>query len=267
LAVAVAANPYADIKAVELQEFERLNGYLRQLDPGGWVEQSYCSDWMVYQAVSHVGSGARIGKMRLDAWVNGAKALTREDQQAVWALFDSLGPTEMLSEYLKAAGEYLVAERSVPDDAGVTEVEGYRGKQPLYAYQLGRLWELTSHSWDIYIARDRSARFCPEAVAVLAGYLDVLNFPIDRQRAADFVERPVEFKLGGTSYSYVLDLSGDRPGLKSGSDANAALVVEAPAEEILRLISGRHFVPGSRPEIQAARGTADDLAKLKRAFR
>src|SRR5205823_12771885 len=129
-------NPYPEIKAVELQEFERLNVYLRALDEDGWVEQSYCSDWPVYQTVSHIGSGARIGRRRLDAWINGAQPMSREDQQAVWALFDSLGPTEMLNEYLKAAGEYLVAERSIDDKAGLTEVEGFRGKQPLYVYQL-----------------------------------------------------------------------------------------------------------------------------------
>src|SRR5690242_11422882 len=104
-------NPYAEIKTVEVQEYDRLNAYLRQLDPDGWVEQSYCSDWQVYQVVSHIGSGSRIGQRRLDAWVNGAQPMTREDQQAVWGLFDSLRPADMLTEYLNAAGEYLVAER------------------------------------------------------------------------------------------------------------------------------------------------------------
>jgi hypothetical protein len=201
-----AANPYAEIKAIEMQEFERLNGYLRELDAAGWTEQSYCSDWLVYQAVSHVGSGSRIGKMRLDAWINGGKPLDRESSQAVWTLFDSLGPDTMLSEYLKAVGEYLVAERSIPDESGLTEVEGFKGKQPLYVYQMARLWELTSHSWDVYVARDRNAQFCAEAVTLLAGFLDTINIPIDKDRAAEFRDKPVQFNLGGTSHSYMLDV-------------------------------------------------------------
>ncbi|HEY8694331.1 MAG TPA: maleylpyruvate isomerase family mycothiol-dependent enzyme [Chloroflexota bacterium] len=261
------ANPYPAIKAVELREFERLNAYLRQLDAGGWEEQSYCSDWAVYQAVSHVGSGSRIGKMRLDAWVNGAPPLTREAQQAVWGLFDSLGPGNMLSEYLKAVGEYLTAERSIPDEAGLTEVEGFKGKQPLYVYQLARLWEMTSHTWDVYVARDRKAQFCPEAVDILAGWMHTLNLPIDPQRAADFRDNKVQFNLGGTSHTYLLDLSGDRPRLQAGADAGAALVVEGPPEEICRLLSGRHFAPGSSPQLKAAKRSNDDLAKLKSAFR
>ena len=58
-------NRLPEIKAVERQEFERFDRYVQQLDAGGWVEQSYCTDWLVYQVVSHLGSGARIGRMRL----------------------------------------------------------------------------------------------------------------------------------------------------------------------------------------------------------
>jgi uncharacterized protein (TIGR03083 family) len=262
-----AANPYGDIKAVERQEFDKLNSYLKQLDPAGWSEQSYCADWLVYQAVSHIGSGSRIGKARLDAWVNGAKPMDREGMMAVWGLFDSLGPDTMIHEYLKAAGEYLAAERSIDDEAGLTEVEGFRGKQPLYVYQLSRLWELTCHSWDVYVARDRTAVFAPEAVALLAAHLDKIGPPMDPARAAEFKDKPVQFNLGGTSLSFTLDLSGERPSLKPGKADGPALVVEAPAEEIVRLVSGRHFVPGGSPQLKAASGSADDLVKLKRAFR
>jgi uncharacterized protein (TIGR03083 family) len=261
------ANPFADIKAVERQELERLNTYLRQLDADGWIEQSYCSDWLVYQAVSHLASGAHIAKARLDAWVNGAPAMTRDDQLAIWAKFDALEPSQMLSEYLKAVGEYLVAVRSIDDEAGLREVEGFAGKRPLYVYQLARLWELVSHGWDVYVARDRNARFSAEAVGVLAPLLHTLNLPVDRSRAADFAERPVEVKLNDPSASYLLDLSGDRPRLRSGSNIDAALVVEGPAEEMCRFVAGRHFVPGSKPRLRVAAGSKDDLAKLRRAFR
>jgi uncharacterized protein (TIGR03083 family) len=262
-----AENPYPEIKAIELQEFDRLNRYLRQLDAPGWSEQSYCADWAVYQVVSHIGSGSRIGKLRLDAWVNGAPPLTREATQAVWDLFDSLGPDTMLHEYLKAVGEYLAAERSIPDEAGLTEVEGFKDKQPLYVYQLARLWEMTCHTWDIYVARDHTTQLCPGAVDILAPRLHTLNLPIDAQRAAPFGEERVQLNLSGAPHSYLLDLSGDRPRLAAGQDAGAALVVEGPAEEIIRLISGRHLVPGSTPQMRATTGSGEMLAKLKRAFR
>jgi len=262
-----AANPFAAIKAVERQEFDRLNAYLRQLDAGGWVEQSYCSDWLVYQAVSHLASGAHIAKARIDAWINGAKPISRDDQLALWAKLDALAPEDMLGEYLHAVGEYIVAMRSVEDEKGAQEVEGFAGKRPLYMYQLARLWELVSHGWDVYVARDHEARLSPEAVDVLAPLLHTLNLPIDRQRAAEFAEKTVEFRLRAPDASYQLDLSGDRPRLKQGSNVEAALVVDGPAEEIIRFVSGRSFVPGAKPQIKASAGSKDDLAKLRRAFR
>ena len=49
---ATEANPYAQIKTYERQALGRFTAHLRGLDPDGWVEQSYCSDWLVYQVVS-----------------------------------------------------------------------------------------------------------------------------------------------------------------------------------------------------------------------
>lgn len=59
------------------------------------MEQSYCTDWRVYQVVSHIGPGSRIGRMRLESWVNGTPAATHEVMQGVWGLFDSLPPEQM----------------------------------------------------------------------------------------------------------------------------------------------------------------------------
>jgi hypothetical protein len=75
-------NPFPEIKRVEAQEFSRLTEYLNSLDGAGWIEQSYCSDWLVYQVASHLGSGGRIGKMRLQAWVEDGPAVGREQMQA-----------------------------------------------------------------------------------------------------------------------------------------------------------------------------------------
>ncbi len=259
-----AANPYPDVKAAIIQEFDHLNTHLRQLDAAGWEEQSYCSDWLVYQAVSHIGSGSRIGKFRLDAWVNGGPPASREMMMEVWGLFDSLSPKEMLSEYLKAVGEYLAAVRSIPDDAGLTEVEGFRGKQPLYVYEMMRLWELALHAWDVYVARDRNARVGEASVALLSANLQNMGATIDPARAAGLA---AQIDVAGASHSYTLDLTGERPRLAAGKSAEATVVAEGPAEEIVRLVSGRQWVPGSRPQLRASKGSAEDLAKLKRAFR
>jgi uncharacterized protein (TIGR03083 family) len=264
---AVEANPYALIKAYERDEFDRLGRYLEALDPSGWVEQSYCTDWLVYQVVSHIGSGSRIGRMRLEAWVSGAPPATREVMQSVWGLFDSLRPEQMLSAYQAAVQEYLAAEAATPDDAGVQEVDGFVGKRPLAAYQLGRVWELACHSWDIQVTRNPQARFDPQAVALLAPRLQHVGVFLDKDRAAALSTKPIVFRLADSATAYTLDPGADRPRLQPGSIADAPLVVEGPDEEIMRFVAGRHVVPGTQPQLKAVKGTPQDLANLRRAFR
>jgi uncharacterized protein (TIGR03083 family) len=264
---AAETNPYPLIKDYERDEFDRLNRYLEALAPGGWVEQSYCTDWLVYQVVSHIGSGSRIGRMRLESWLSGAPPATREVMQSVWGLFDSLGPEQMLSAYQEAAQEYLAAEAATPDDAGAREVDGFLGKRPIYAYQLGRAWELACHSWDVQVSRDPHARFDPQAVALLAPRLQHVGAFLDKERAAALSTKPIVFRLADSGAEYTLDPGAERPRLQPGASADAPLVVEGPDEEIMRFVAGRHFVPGSRPQLKAVKGTAQDLANLRRAFR
>ncbi|MBV9544664.1 MAG: maleylpyruvate isomerase family mycothiol-dependent enzyme [Chloroflexi bacterium] len=258
-----SSNPLAQIKTAEQAQFDRLTSYLEQLDADGWTEQSYCTDWLVYQVVSHVGSGSRIGGQRLKAWLGRGPQVSREAMQAVWGHFDSLQPGQMLQAYRDAVAEYLDVERSAPDDAGGNEVEGYAGRRPLWAYQMGRLWELTCHTWDVYVARDRSARLAPEAVRVMAANGQYAGVVMDVQRAPRF---RAGFRMTDLGHTYLLDPGAERPRLQPGIQ-DCQLVVEGPAEEILRLIAGRHFLPGSRPQLRAATGSTADLTALRRAFR
>jgi uncharacterized protein (TIGR03083 family) len=264
---ATEANPYPEIKAYERQAFERLTSYLEKLDADGWIEQSYCTDWLVYQVVSHLGSGCRIGKLRLAAWVGGGPPVTREVMQQTWGFFDSLKPEQMLAAYSSAAAEYLAAEAETPDDAGQQEVDGFAGRRPMHAYQLARVWELACHSWDVYVARDNHARLDAAAVGMLARALDQIFLPLDNDRAAALAARPIAFKLTGSGTSYTLDPAAERPRLQAGASSDAAVLIEGPDEEVVRFVSGRHFIPGARPELRVARGSAQDLAALRRAFR
>ena len=260
------SNPYPRIKAYEQREFERLNGYLRAMDANGWVEQSYCTDWLIYQVVSHIGSGSRIGGLRLSAWVGGGQPVSRETMQQIWGHFDSLQPDQMLSAYSQAVGEYLATESRTPDEAGLQEVEGFAGRRPLYAYQLGRAWELACHSWDVYVARDRSARLDPAAVSLLAANLHFMNLPLDRERASALSAiSPVGFHLTDSGARYTLDLTAERPRVAPGGDGT--LAIEGPDEEVVRFVSGRHFVPGTRSNLKVSKGSTQDLANLRRAFR
>jgi uncharacterized protein (TIGR03083 family) len=265
---ATDSNPYAAIKAYEQAEFRRLSAYLESLDSEGWLEQSYCTDWLVFQVVSHLGSGSRIGGLRVQAWVGGGPAVTREAMQQVWAHFDALEPSHLYPSFSAAVRDYLAVEASTPDAAGAQEVDGFAGKRPLYAYQTARTWELACHSWDVYISRDSSARLDRAAVALLASGLHFINLPFDKERGAALSTQPIAFQMEDSALTYTLDPTAERPRVAQATDAGAApLVITGPDEEIIRFVSGRHFIPGSRPRLEVARGTPQELAALRRAFR
>ncbi len=265
---ATESNPYVAIKAYEQREFARLNGYLEALDRDGWIEQSYCTDWLVFQVVSHIGSGSRIGGLRVQAWVGGGPAVTRETMQQIWGHFDALEPSHMYASFSSAVSDYLAVERATPDAAGLQEVDGFAGKRPLYAYQLARTWELACHSWDVYVAHDRSAVLDAVAVELLGANLHLINLPFDKERGAALATRPIAFQLADSGRSYALDPTAERPRVTQATDAgDAPLVITGPDEELIRFVSGRHFVPGSRPRLEVVRGTPQELAALRRAFR
>jgi uncharacterized protein (TIGR03083 family) len=262
----VDSNPYPRIKAYERRELERLSAYLRALDADGWIEQSYCSDWLVYQVVSHIASGSRIGGLRVKAWVGGGAPVTRETMQQIWGFFDSLGPREMYAAFADAVAEYLQVESASSDEAGLTEVDGFAGRRPLYAYQISRTWELACHAWDIYVARDRVARFDADAVALLAANLNQMFLPLDKERAGALRTKPIAFELTDSGARYVLDPSAERPRLTVGG-GDAPVLVRGPDEEIVRFVSGRGFLPGAQSRLELKHGSAQDLADLRRAFR
>jgi uncharacterized protein (TIGR03083 family) len=256
------------IKAYEHAEFGRLSSYLEALDADGWIEQSYCTDWLVFSVVSHIGSGSRIGGLRVQAWVGDGPAVARETMQEIWGHFDALEPSQMYASFAAAMHEYLAVETATPDAAGLQEVDGFAGKRPLYAYQLSRTWELACHSWDVYVARTRSAVLDPAAVDLLGAHLHFMNVPFDKERGAALATRPIAFQLADSGRAYTLDPIAERPRVAQASDVGEVpLVIKGPDEEVIRLLAGRHFVPGGRPRLEVARGTAQELAALRRAFR
>jgi hypothetical protein len=173
----------------------------------------------------------------------------------------------MFAANAEAVQEYLAAEAGTPDDAGLQEVEGFAGKRPLHAYQLGRAWELACHSWDVYVARDPKATLSPEAVSLLGPRLHLVGPTLDKERGAALSTKPVVFRLTDSGSEYTLDPSAERARLQQGATSGAPLVIEGPDEEVVRFVGGRHFVPGTRPRLTAVTGTAQDLANLRRAFR
>jgi hypothetical protein len=120
----------------------------------------------------------------------------------------------------------------------------------------------------VYVARDRSARLDPAAVSLLVEGLHQINLPLDKERAAALSTTPIGFELTDSGRTYTLDPAAERPRLAPAETLDGApLVIAGPDEEVVRFVSGRHYVPGAATRLEAKRGSAQDLAGVRRAFR
>src|SRR5262245_56672245 len=162
LETAADARRIADLSRAE---YEDLAAYLEQLPDEAWTEQSACSNWQVYQAVSHIGSQPAIHTGMIQAGLRGAPPQTNEDRQAIWGRFDAMGPLEVYPAF-RANNEAFVA---LVDSLSEQELGGSMpwigGRTaPVAEVLASRLNEQVLHVWDIKWARDKNVRLTAAAV-------------------------------------------------------------------------------------------------------
>jgi uncharacterized protein (TIGR03083 family) len=233
-------------RQIERREIDRLGAHLAQLDADGWLEQSYSSEWRVYQVVSHVASGARLFQGNLVHWFDGGPPLSREDMQRVWAEFDALAPGEMLAAFRQATQDYFARLERLPSEAGTTEVDSFLGRRPAQSMFALRLNEVVLHTWDVLVARDRFARLPADAVeVVLPAQMELRSW----RAPAPLAGKRVRLSTPDSRQQWLLDFRGEKPALAENPTQEAEISVDAPAEELARLLTGRHFLPGSLPRL------------------
>ena len=247
------------LRSLERREMERLGAHLDQLDDQGWLEQSYCTEWRVYQVISHLASGACILLGSLSQWFDGGPPMASEQMQRIWARANALTPEQMHGEYRAALQDYFARLDALPSDAGQKEVEIFLGRRPVQDMLALRLHEVVLHTWDVLMARDRTARLPAEAVDLLRPIqlqLRCLSTP------ALLAGKRVRLRTVEGSWQALLDFSSEKPAAVDDPAATADLTVEAPGEELCRLLGGRYYLPGSVPHLSWQGGSYQDVAAL-----
>jgi uncharacterized protein (TIGR03083 family) len=253
------ATEFDTIRGIEWREIDRLSAHLDALDNDGWLEQSYCAEWRVYQVASHLASGARLFLGSLAEWFDGAPAVTQEQRQQVWGHFDALEPGQMHGEFRSAIRDYFARLDALPSESGLKVVQSFLGTVPAQAMLTMRLHEVVLHTWDILVARDRWARLPDDAVELLLP----LQFQFRTMRTpAALAGKRVRVGTPDGRWRRLLDFRGEKPVVTEDASADAELIVEAPAEELCRLLGGRHFLPGSLPRLTRQGGSYQELVAL-----
>jgi uncharacterized protein (TIGR03083 family) len=214
---------------------DRLSAIVAGLDADGLRKQSYAKEWTIADVLSHLGSGAEIFSLVIEAGVTGVEPPGMDVFKPIWDTWNARTPEEQAAQST-AANEALVArvEALSPAERASFTVVMF-GRMPMdLAGVLGmRLSEHAVHAWDVEVALDPTARIAPEAVGLLAVRLPMMTGFMGKQ-----LQTPTTVAVTTTqpAMTFTLDTGGVTltPG-STGASASLAL----PAEAFVRLVYGR----------------------------
>ena len=214
---------------------DRLSAIVAGLDADGLRAPSYDQDWTIADVLSHLGSGAEIFSLSLEAGVTGGEPPTMADFQPIWDTWNARSPQDQAQRSI-AANEALVSrvESLTPAEREAFSITMF-GRMTLdLAGFLGmRLSEHAVHTWDVAVALDPDARIAPEAVGLLAVRLPTMIGFMGKQQQQPSL---IEISTSDPAVTFTLDTGGVSltPG---GTGASASLAL--PAEAFVRLVYGR----------------------------
>jgi uncharacterized protein (TIGR03083 family) len=220
---------------------------------------SGAEEWTVAQALSHLGSGAEIGRVPIARAAG--ETVAAEDNQAVWARWDASAPRAQAEGFLEHNGRWLdTVEALTPEQRSSLTVDlGFLPEPVPLVTALGmRLNEVANHSWDVRVGVDPDAEVAADSAAVLVDLLTgplgfLLGFFTKPAELAD----PVSVAVPGAGL--VID---DAVTVVDHLESPSAKF-NGPAEAFIRLVSGRLKPPYDNGVTVEGNVT---LADLRRVF-
>jgi len=215
---------------------DRLAGIVAGLDGDRLRAQSYDTEWSIADVLSHLGSGAEINSLYVDAAVSGGESPSREAFPGIWDKWNARSPEEQAAGSVEA-NEALVTriESLTPEQRAAFQVAMF-GPVPmdLAGFLSMRLSEHAVHTWDVAVALDPASRVAPDAVELLVDTAPRLAGFVGKQAPA-----PVTVAVTTTNpeRAFTLDTGGVSV-LPAGAETTTASLT-LPAESFIRLLSGR----------------------------
>ncbi|HKB30699.1 MAG TPA: maleylpyruvate isomerase family mycothiol-dependent enzyme, partial [Streptosporangiaceae bacterium] len=163
--------PRALIAALR-SSFDRLDSLVTPLSPAQLAGPSYCDEWTIAQVLSHLGSGAEISALLLDAGLAGREPPGRESFLPIWDGWNARSPQQQATGW--RSSDAALVERF----ESLTGEELARFHIDMFGMELDaaglasmRLSEHIMHTWDVAVALDPAARLTADGVDLLAGTL------------------------------------------------------------------------------------------------
>ncbi|MDQ1585315.1 MAG: hypothetical protein QOH80_680 [Actinomycetota bacterium] len=246
---AQASPTYDEIRDALLQSHDRLVATVATLSDPQLSEPSYDDDWTIAQVLSHLGAGAEVFTLFLEAGLQGEPAPAPEAMQPVWESWNAKTPRDQAQDSLAANAAFLdrIADLSDADKEG-WRLALFGDDQDLPALLRMRLSEHAVHSWDVLVALDSSASVDANAVALL---IDTLPRLVSMVAKPDELIRRIQVRTQAPDREFLLDLKPDSSRLTATSAPAGSTDDELrlPAEAFLRLVYGRLDPEHTPPEV------------------
>lgn len=243
-------------------EHDTLAALVRTLTDDQLATTSGAAEWTVAQALSHLGSGAEIGRAPIARAAG--ENVTSEDNQTIWARWDSSAPRAQAEGFLEHNGRWLALAESLTQEqrTSLTVDLGFLPEPvPLLTAVGMRLNEVANHSWDVRVAFDPEAGVDAESAAVL---VDLLSGPLGFMLG--FLAKPAELadpvSIAVPGAGLVID---DAVTVVDHLESPSA-TFNGPAEAFIRLLNGRLKAPYDKGVSVEGSVTLDDLRRVFPGF-
>jgi uncharacterized protein (TIGR03083 family) len=254
--------PSADELLAELRRSrDRLVAVLAGLSDEQVSGPSYADEWSIAQVASHLGSGAEIFALFLEAGLRHTPAPGAEEFQPIWSRWNAKTPPEQGRAAGAADARFIDAlEVLGSEERAGWQLDMFGTATSLVGLLRMRLGEHLMHTWDIAVALDPAATV-PDAAAELI--IDTL--PGLAARAGKPMPNPRPVHVVTAHRTFVLEPTGDgvrlTPALSKPGDASARL--RLPPEALVRLVYGRLDAEHTPASVEAE---GVDLADLRATF-
>jgi uncharacterized protein (TIGR03083 family) len=225
-------------------------------------QRSYCRDWSIAQVLSHLGSGAEIFGLFLEAGLNGVEPPGADVFQPIWQAWNERSPQAQATDAL-ATDETLVKrlESLAPDERERMRLQLFGMDLDVTGLTKLRLGEHAVHSWDVAVALAPAATVAADAVNLLTDGLAPLVGRAGKPAASP---QTVHVRTTNPDRDFVLE-TGDPVRLEEAPADGEGPRLTLPAEAWLRLVYGR-LDPDHMPQVEAVGVDLDDLRQVFPGF-
>ena len=240
---------------------DRLQALVEPLDLASLEQRSYASEWSIAQVLSHLGSGADIFALFLEAGLAGQDPPGRDAFVPVWNAWNAKDPQAQATDGLRADEAVVERFESLDPDQRKQRLQVFGMDVDLVGLARMRVSEHAVHTWDVAVALDSSATVAPEAVGLL---VDMVGQLAARSAKPDGKQRRIRVSTTDPERHFVLE-TGEAVSLTESDGEEGLPELRLPAEAFVRLVYGR-LGPHHTPPVEADGVDLDELRQLFPGF-